>query len=316
VSNNPLTTARINRIVYDLRHWKITLVVGTVFLVTRFVVGRDLRGGRKTDATFFRRARLVRGRWWASAPGWQRAGIRFAALGGVWLWFTHPVVVVVLAVLGAAGAGWRGMRAWRTRRHEKRVLEPLWGAVAGIIGVPADEPPRAWLNIPKDMNAPGAPITVGLLAADSKDDQRVNHLLILFSQRFGREFVADVDYARRLVHLHYRPEEPAIWTPVARILGVDPGELADDWLTMPAAIEADTAAIVVSLPDHVVDDEPLADNLETLVNQRFRGRWAAHPDRARRQIVMRRKRPIPEPPTRVDFLAELPDADWQPALPE
>lgn len=328
MSNNPLTTARINRTVYDLRHWKLTLFVGTVFVVTRFVVGRDLRGGRKTDATFFRRARRVRGRWWASAPGWQRSGIRWGAVFLVWLWFTNPVVVVVLAVVGVAFAVWRGVRVWRTRRHEKRVLDPLWGAVAGIIGVPVDEPARAWLNIPADMNAEGATIVVGLLAADSKDDQRVNHLLILFSQRFGREFVADVDYARRLVHFHYRPGEPPIWPAVARILGVDPGELADDWMTMPAdpsvldltpaqiakvapeeLVKVETASVTVSLPIDVVDDGPIVDALETLANQRFRGDWEAVPDRARRYVVLRRKKRIPEPPTRVDFLAEYPQPE-------
>lgn len=302
MSHNPLTTARINRAVYDLRHWKITLLVGTVFVLFRFLSGRDLRGGRKTDATFFRGARAVRGGWWASAPGSVRMLVRFAAIGLLWLWTVNRTLVVVLAIAGAGVGAWLLVRAIRVRQHERRVLAPLWGAVAGIIGVPVNEPPRAWLSVPADLSQDGAEIVVGLLAADSKDDQRVNHLLILFSQRFGHPFVARVDYARRLVHLRFRPDEPQLWPPVAEVLGVGDGELAADWLTMPDDIEVETAAIIVRLPDDVIDDEPVTDRLRTLVNQRFRGEWVSKTERERRRVVLTRKRPEPEPPKTVDWL--------------
>ncbi|MDQ7906860.1 hypothetical protein RB614_20300 [Phytohabitans sp. ZYX-F-186] len=66
-------------------------------LVWRFLLGQPLDGRRYSDATFWRRGGRIRRHpwvftwtWWTLAAGWQRAGIRLAA-----------VVVLLTATLAA-----------------------------------------------------------------------------------------------------------------------------------------------------------------------------------------------------------------------
>jgi hypothetical protein len=323
MSDNPLTTARINRTVYDLRHWKLTLLVWFLFLIGRFVSGRNLRGGgRTTDARFVRGARRVHGTWYNRLPGAARLGIRCAVLGllPLWLWGGTPWLIAAL-VVGSALLVWVGLRQLAEERHLDRNVRPVWPAVAGIIGVDAEDNPSAWLDVPGDLDLPGAEIVVGLRAADAEDERRVAHLVTLFTQRLGVAMAATVDYAGRTVHLFRRPPEPAIWPAVADILGVPASDLAGDWLALDPGRHDDgtprppadfddkknlTATVAVRLPDDLVDDEPVTESLKVLCNQRFAGDWLVKTDRQKRRATLRRKPPEPVPPKRVDLLAEYP----------
>ncbi|MGH9380814.1 MAG: hypothetical protein ACRD2Z_09405 [Thermoanaerobaculia bacterium] len=311
MSNNPITTARVGKVVYDIRHWKLTLLVLVVFFLGRFLSGRRLvRGGRSTDAKFWRGARRVHGSWWASLPGVARVGLRLAVVGLVPLWvYAGWQWLIVAGVVVVAGVVWVGVRQIREERHLDAHVRPVWPAVAGIIGVPVEDNPSAWLEVPADLDAEGAQITVGLRAAATDDEKRVAHLVTLFSQRLDRRMSAKVDYAGRVVHLAPRPAEPVIWPAVADILGVPVADLAADWLTVPAGVQdkADLKAeIVVRLPDDVIDDEPITESLKVLVNQRFAGEWLVKTDRQARRATLRRKPPEAVPPRLVDFLKQYP----------
>jgi len=317
MSDNPLTTARINRTVYDLRHWKLTLFVALCALVFRFLSGRDMRRtertsrkGRTTDASYFRAASRRPAGWWANLPGIARAWIRLGVLGLLPLWAWAGWVPV--ALIAAAGTGLMvlaGVRQLRDERHLDRHVRPVWPAVAGVIGVDVEDNPSAWVDVPADITDPDAEITVGLRAADNDDEKRLAHLVTLFSQRLGVDLAGRIDYAGRMVHLRLRPDEPATWPAVADIIGVPPAELACDWMTVTGdpSDKKDTAAtIVVRLPNDIVDDEPITESLKTLFNQRCAGEWLIKTDRQARTATSFRKPPTPVPPKRVDLLAEFP----------
>jgi hypothetical protein len=307
---NPLTTGRIGRVVYGLRHWKLTLFVAVVIylplLVTRFVVGRDLRGGRTTDAVFVRGARDVRAGWWANQAGAVRAALRIAVVAAVLLWWVNRPLVIVVGCLALVVVVWRVVLHYLALWHERTVLKPVWPAVAGIIGVPDTTPPRQWLDIPHNMaKDPDAEIVVGLRSADADDERRVAALVQLFDQRFGGPFMGAVDYARRLVHIRPRPDEPNIWPAVASILGVDPAELAANWCEVDVDPDSDSGKVRVRIPATTINQDPLIAALKTLVSQRFGGEWAAKSNRVERFVDLHRKRPIPDPPKFVDFLADI-----------
>lgn len=326
-ADNPLTTARINRVVYDIRHWKLTLVVLVLVtlpaLMFRFLAGRNMwGGGRSTDATFLHRATAERRGWWNDLPGAARAGFRIAAIAAVVLWFVAPVVVLAAATLELVVVGLSAYRRTRELLHERRILRPVWPAVAGIIGIPDNQPPARWLDIPREMltaPTPDTEITVGLRAADPDDDRRVATLVQLFDQRYGRRHYGWVDYASRLVHIGLRPVEPPIWPAVANVLGVE-DELAADWLMTytPGAEEPNDRRIVVRLPDDVVNNVPIRDELSRLINQQFPGEWESRverpTDRLPARVVLKPKPPKPEPPKFVDFLGTHPD--YRAAAPE
>lgn len=310
-NTNPLTTARINKTVYDLRHWKLTLTVMCVFVLFRFFSGRNLKGGgRSTDAKFFRSARRVHGSWWNSTPGVVRLGVRLGVIVLLGLLVTgHYVIVAVAGVAGCAGLVWAGIRQLREERHLDDHVRPVWPAVAAIIGVSPDEHPSAWLDVPADLTAPDAEITVGLRTADNDDDRKVRALTTLFEQRLGAPMASRIDYTRRLVRLFVRPPEPAIWPAVANALKVPTSDLAADWLTVgPGVDDAEDlqAAITVRLPNDLIDDRPVTEALKTLVNARYAGEWLVKTDRQARKVTLRRKPPERIPPRMVDFLTEYP----------
>lgn len=314
MGGNPITTGRIGRTVYDLRHWKQTLavllIVGLPLLVFRFLSGRNLvRGGRSTDATFLRGARSVRKGWWNDQSGAARAGLRLAVIAGLWLWTVAPTVVYILLALELVVVVLSAHRKYREQQHVKRVLRPVWPAVAGIIGIPESESPSRWLDIPRaildDPTAPDAELTVGLRAADADDERRVAALVQLFDQRFGVAHHGQVDYARRLVHVRVRPEEPAVWPAVANVLGVPVSDLASAWLQVPADPGTPGSRIVIKLPSDVVNADPIAKDLKALVNQRFVGEWSSTVLRVDQAVVLTHKAPTPEPPKRVDFFEHM-----------
>lgn len=305
-------------------HWKAIILTGIVvvpvLVVWRVLSGRNIiGGGRSTDATFLRPAVSVRKGWWNDRPGYQRAGLRCAAVAGLWLWTVAPVVVYVLLAFELVVLGLSASRRIQESIHERTVLRPLWPAVAGIIGIPESEPPARWMDIPRnyqaDPTADDAEITVGLRAADADDERRVHDLVTLFDQRFSLRHHGRVDYAARLVHIRTRPQEPAIWPAVANILGVPAAALAKDWLDVePEAYGKEPGAKVrITIPADAVSYAPFSSDLSRLVNQAFEGDWSARVYRADftkgtpARVVLTRQAPPATPPNFVDFLAEHPD---------
>lgn len=328
MSGNPITTARIGQRVYDIRHWKLTVVVFFLYWVPLFVgrvlSGRNLRGGgRTTDATFFRGANSHPRGWWNNLPGVVRAAVRLAVVGGVVLWVVgYRPVVVTAGVLLLVVVGWRVVVAWLARLHEKRVLRPVWPAVAGIIGAPADERPSKWLDIPPahtdpHNTAPDPAIAVMLRAADADDERRIAALVQLFEQRFSRRYVGSVDYAARVGMVSTRPAEPPVWPAVAAVVGVPATVMAHQWLVVDDDTTTPGAVMRVRLPDDVIDETDILSDLTKVAQQRFGGEWACVVKVAEwplvdgmgpvRQVVVSRKKPPPAPPAFVDFLAEHPD---------
>jgi hypothetical protein len=319
-------STRIGAASYYLRHPKalvlfvvMWVIVAVPTLLWRTITGQNLfGGGRSTDATFTRRAVSTRKGWWNNLPGVKRAALRCCGVAVLWLWTIAPVVVYILLGLELVVVALSTARRLKEELHERRMLRPVWPAVAGIIGIPEVEPPSRWLDIPESMRtdptAPDAEITVGLRAADADDERRVEHLVALFDQRFGVPHHGTVDYAARLVHIRVRQPEPYCWPAVANILGLDASrELAGNWLDIPDELDAG-AVITVYIPQDAVSITPFSTALTTLINQQFKGEWAAKVEPAQlvpqpRPACVRliRKAPKPTPPKFVDFLAEHPD---------
>jgi hypothetical protein len=325
MARTTITAGRVQSLAYGVRHWKTTLFVALVVMpvtvMFRFISGRNLiRGGRSTDATFFHGAREVRRGWWSDKPGAARAAIRLCGVAALLLWFIEPLVVYVLLALEAVVLVCVGVRRYREQQHEKKVLRPVWPAVAGIIGIPASQPPTRWLDIPHNFlddpaavpaDEPAPEIAVGLLAADTDDERRVRALVQLFDQRFGCRHHGTVDYARRLVRIRRRPAEPYCWIAISNVLGLPSSELAVDWLEMPSNPAEPGSRISVRLPADVVNNVPIRDELGRVIDQQFPGEWASKvvraTDTAPAFVVLTHKHPPKKPPTYVDFLAEHPD---------
>lgn len=107
-------------------------------VVGRFISGRDLAGGRTTDATFFHSSvTCVTGSRWARQPGWKRALTRItlppAAVAAAVSIHQDPIiwgnsagaVGTVLAVRGTVGAA----RSIRHRRFRQVYVRPLTAAI-------------------------------------------------------------------------------------------------------------------------------------------------------------------------------------------
>lgn len=331
---NPVTTGRIGRTVYDLRHWKLTLLVLVVFmplvLIWRVLAGRDLIGGKRTtDATFLRPARHQRKNWWADKAGWQRAGLRLAALGMIWAYLELPVLFWILAVGEAAVTTCVAVRRFRERKHVRTVLMPLWPALAGIIGVPEDQPPQRWLYIPDvvgigetrnsdgSLSFEGDSIVVGLRAADDQDHKRVAALVALFDQRYHRAHYGRVDHQRRRVSIRVRPQEHRCWPAVANALGVSAAALEQDWMEISGSPETPGSTVRVYLPADVVNQSGMRTDLHTAIDDAFSGTWGSRIVKAKdattetpgygAHVIFTHQQPKATPPEFVDFLAEHPE---------
>lgn len=318
---------------YLWRYKWLSIPFFCLLLVFRFVSGRDMvSGGRNTDATFCKPAREVRKSWWSDKRGASRAAIRFTVIAALWAWTVVPVVVSVLVGLECVVLALVAVRKYRERKYEKKVLLPVWPAIAGIIGIPETQPASRWVDIPPQAHTAalgpatdpttGAPdptaeptgkhdITVGLKSADTDDERRVRALVQLFDQRFGIRHYGQVDHTKRLVHLRPRPPEPRYWPAVAELLGVSEEDLAQDWMQVAVQWNDDgsrliTTSVQVTVPPTTLLDSVKA-NLKVVLADHLDGEWNVAANKLARTVTATPKPPEPTPPSSVGLFSEHPD---------
>ncbi|MGH3926107.1 MAG: hypothetical protein ACRDTT_25145 [Pseudonocardiaceae bacterium] len=294
-----------------LRHWRIMLTLAAGRALWLFVSGQVLLSSRRTDATWWHRARKVRGGWWASLAGWARCATRWSPLLLFVGWRIDPVWTVAVTVLLVVVVVRVTVARVRQAVNDARWLLPMWPAIVRILGSSvADAPPRSWVEMPADPRAPDAEIVVGLPDDSGDDRPKVADLRKLFEQRLevGR-WIADVDHVGRLVTFRQLPPDPELWAPVASILGLDPDDRPAQWLDLPDDPADKAAEVRIYLPDHLADDAGAIERLRLLADQRLPGSWAAKPDSPNRVVVLRHKPPEPKPPALVDVSEFLP-SDW------
>ncbi|MGW9452463.1 pRL2-11 [Streptomyces sp. NPDC055632] len=147
----------------------------------RFLVGQDLDGVQRTDATFWRPGTRVRTKD-VDAPvhrasfraGWHRlavrAGVLAAAAGSGYTYLQHPAGLAQALTYGspaAALATATGSIAYRMKTRERRELmrewvEPLHQALAAPLGISEYTDPRTYLHVPVDFTDDDAQIRIDL----------------------------------------------------------------------------------------------------------------------------------------------------------
>jgi hypothetical protein len=319
---------------YLWRYKWLSIPLFCLLLASRFVSGRDVfTGGRSTDATFLKPARAVRKSWWSDKRGISRAAVRFTVIAALWALTVVPVVVCILLGLECVVLALVAVRKYRERQYEKKVLLPIWPAIAGIIGIPDTQPASRWVDIPPEAHTtadcpttdPTADpttepaseptdkhdITVGLLSADTNDERRVRDLVKLFDQRFGIRHYGYVDYAKRLVHLRPRPAEPRYWPAVAQALGVPEEDLARDWMHVGYWRNSPDEDWKVKHVEVTVPVDTLLDsvktNLKVVLADHLDGQWNLAANKPARTVTATPKPPEPTPPESVGLFSEHPD---------
>ncbi|GGX46229.1 pRL2-11 [Streptomyces noursei] len=155
-------------------------VEAVVMGISRLVSGRDMSGGRRTDATFFRRGTRVldgaEGRvgWWAYRPGWQRAVARVAGVGAVggggWAYWVDPEQTLQALEYGGGAAGGlllaggvvHVVRHRGQRELMREWIEPLHLSLVDPLGIPAATKPRSYLHIPANFSDDDAELRIDL----------------------------------------------------------------------------------------------------------------------------------------------------------
>lgn len=131
----------------------------------RFVTGRDLNGGYKTDHKWAKPGTKImsadgRATRWAHQPMRRRAGLRLLGLFAVLALLAGPLFSVagttqtlrVLVWLALLAFGWIAYERARKYAHRREVLAPLAVALAQRIGDSRYiHDPRQWIEVPVDV---------------------------------------------------------------------------------------------------------------------------------------------------------------------
>jgi hypothetical protein len=172
-----------------------------VVLAARFAVGAPL-GTRRTDATFLDAgtrpiggvpgwfSRGEPGRW-AYLPGWQRAGIRWAAVAIAVGLDESPVWAGAILGWVAVLAGAVLFPRWQRWRYVRRVVRPIYLQVCQYLGTdPADSPAR-WLTVPRGFTTdPEGAVTLAYPATWNPDQAKQKSIDQLIRRHLGADLVA------------------------------------------------------------------------------------------------------------------------------
>lgn len=137
------------------------VLVGTAKVAGRFVAGRDLKGGAKTDAGWRRKGSTVltgtgHATRWSHLPHWQRSAARLSATATTCA-TTFGLVVDPAAVAATAQVGAWGASSWiayaigdGTYRyaHRRQYEQPLAEVLGPVVGWPVGTPPSSWITVP------------------------------------------------------------------------------------------------------------------------------------------------------------------------
>lgn len=298
------------------------LVEWLVRLAWRFVTGERLRGYGQHDGSFLypapahsteaapsgRRNRVPRSGW-ARMAGYKRAAIRWAAVGaGVAVWSFPLLALAPLVVIVILGAVWL-VRWARERAYIRDVLQPVWDALAPVLGAEVDADPREWLALPDDPEDADAVVTIGLPSWFHATRDALLKITAIVNDRVdGGPWVL----RRRPGRAEYRHASPLqpIWAAIAPLLGLDPLLTpVEEYLSVPPAApagdelaeEAEAARCVrLRLPEgfRPADTDTWRRISDTIAHRVPGGPWEEHSDYGGYRAEWRA---VPKPPRRLDW---------------
>lgn len=134
---------------------------GRIFL--RFMFTPNGRKEPKTNATFFREGdkilhRSGRATRWHFLPGYKRIlyknEILFGTIGGVYLYFAHPIILISVAISAATVAltvaAYFGNRQYNQFILSRDVLTPIHKMLTPLVDQTPNVAPKQWIDVPKD----------------------------------------------------------------------------------------------------------------------------------------------------------------------
>ncbi|QLJ06671.1 hypothetical protein HZZ00_37200 (plasmid) [Streptomyces sp. NEAU-sy36] len=263
-------------------------LVGAVRFVVRFYSGRELRGGPRSTATFFRagtpttpmqKAPAVSMASIAVAPPKvslvktpRRQPSPWARKAATWLttYSGRGAQALDRAVRAALWTARTAGRIWRVLRAVWRFLRAVYAAVAPVVATIA-RTLRGWHCWP--------------YAARGLTRLALTAVLVGLAVPAWRGFTLVVLVLALAVVLvaayRFRPKPPGddvvygpkIWTILRADLNLPEDEPWEHWLSLPARLAADDARIVVRLPWTFRGSQMDKDNVTALINSRLPGEW-------------------------------------------
>ncbi|MEU1503071.1 hypothetical protein [Streptomyces sp. NPDC005732] len=300
-------------------------VLRAVWAVLRFYGGREMRGGPKSTATFFRagapatrpavapvsmasvaappaRVSLVKPKRRQPSPWARRTASWIEGYRGKGAGALDRAVRTALWLARAAGKVWRFLKAvWR-------VLRAVYGVVAPVVTTLV-RAARSWHCWPYSLRGLArlwaTCVLVGLALPAWRTATVVGLVLTLAG-------------AVAAGHL-YRPKPPGddevygprIWAILRGDLGLPDDEPRENWMLLPAKLSAPDARIVIRLPWTWRGADHDREVLSSLINSRLPGEWVARVSLTGETFTAvythkpppKPPAPAPECPDVVDFFA-------------
>jgi hypothetical protein len=155
---------------------------------------------------------------WAKLAGWERAGIRLAAIVIPTVWtagyLANPVLTITATVtpiaLVLAAAGFLLARDWRTRLQARRVARPLADALGPIVQQHKGLRPNQWVTVPADYRQHGT-VTVKLPSHFAGVEDQQTRVATVAAARLGGEWepIFNMQGLEPTLTLTHSPEPPS-----------------------------------------------------------------------------------------------------------
>lgn len=189
----------------------------TTRVITRFVLGRDLDGKRRTDARWGSPGTQTTEPYgqasrWASQTHSRRAKVRNGALVGVFLLVvgfvvspadTATTVRVMVWLLGAALV-WVVVEKSRRWSHVQTYIVRPAAGLADMLGIPRRTDPRLWVHVPTDHRTnPDKQVTIDLLGGYTATAAQQKHHASVAAKLFHMD---SPDWG-----INYESSPPVMW---------------------------------------------------------------------------------------------------------
>lgn len=189
----------------------------TARVATRFVLGRDLDGKRRTDARWSSPGTQTTEPYgqasrWASQTHRRRAKVRNGALVGLFLLVaggvvspadTATTVRVMVWLLGAALV-WVVVEKCRRWSHVQTYIVRPAAGLADMLGIPRRTDPRLWVHVPTDHRTnPDKQVTIDLLGGYTATAAQQKHHASVAAKLFHMD---SPDWG-----INYESSPPVMW---------------------------------------------------------------------------------------------------------
>lgn len=173
---------------------------GRIFL--RFMFTPNGRKEPKTNATWFREGdkilhRSGRATRWHFLPGYKRVlyknEIAFGIVGGIYLYFAHPIILVSIAVTAATVtltiAAYIGNRQYKEFVMTRDILRPIHKMLTPLVDQTPNVAPKQWIDVPADyVQNDSAKVTITMPEGFAATAEHRKVIPPLISARLGGEW--------------------------------------------------------------------------------------------------------------------------------